>query len=512
MTAQHPSWSPETERAFKEVLYRFMGDVHATKAALYLSAGEAAWELATHYGFGRRDQLAPSFADDHPIVRMVRAFGADPRYYNDPTELGEVEEYLAGAGTSRMMLVPLIGRFGLAGFVDVRDKGGQRAFAPGDLDLARSIAFALTQQVEIAETTAPEIADDEPAAPPAKPAPAAAAHTATGDGGDAPAMLDEIAIDDVNGAASDALADPRVTAVAVTLADGGAGSTLIHQPGGAPDVEVESIIRHQSDAIGRATMATPPRSAWKTEVRRSRGPGAASNSRQPMIATSILLDGPESVLVGSVVVDAEPAVAREALERLGERAQAARDRFRLRIARRGLARRLLQPGDRRYPELVAHSLGVSRLCWSIARVLEFDEAMVERAALAGLLHDVGMRELDYDRLYMHPTPGPEDRRTYRLHVEVGDRIVRVEGFEDIADAVRHHHERWDGNGYPDRLAQNSIPVLARIVHVAEVFDLFTEANSYRPAVSHSRALAILENAAGHQFDPKVVEAIAKVVA
>jgi len=231
-----------------------------------------------------------------------------------------------------------------------------------------------------------------------------------------------------------------------------------------------------------------------------------------VIATSVVLSISGSCLAVSVVADAEPAVARLAVERLGDRAAEARDRFHLRIARRGLARRLLQPGDRRYPELVAHSLGVSRLCWSIARVLDLDESTTEQAALAGLLHDVGMRELDYDRLYMHPTPGPEDRRTYRMHVEIGDRIVRIEGFEGIADAVRHHHERWDGDGYPDRLANKAIPQLARIVHVAEVFDLFTAANSYLPAVSQERALAILERAAGHQFDPDVVEAIAKVIA
>ena len=156
--------------------------------------------------------------------------------------------------------------------------------------------------------------------------------------------------------------------------------------------------------------------------------------------------------------------------------------------------------------------GRIRLSWSTPRVFLFDDTTPHNAALAGLLHDVGMRELDYDRLYMHPTPGPEDRRTYRMHVEVGERIVRVEGFEEIADAVRHHHERWDGNGYPDRLVGGAIPLLARIVHVAEVFDLFTAANSYRPAVSRARALAILQRAAGHQFDLDVVEAIAKVVA
>jgi HD-GYP domain-containing protein (c-di-GMP phosphodiesterase class II) len=148
----------------------------------------------------------------------------------------------------------------------------------------------------------------------------------------------------------------------------------------------------------------------------------------------------------------------------------------------------------------------------MARMLELEDSIVEHAALAGLLHDVGMRELDYDRLYMHPTPGPDDRRTYRMHVEVGERIVRVEGFEGIADAVRHHHERWDGNGYPDRLAGEDIPLLSRIIHVAEVFDLFTAANSYRPAVTPQRALAILERAAGHQFDPRVVETMAKVMA
>jgi putative nucleotidyltransferase with HDIG domain len=233
--------------------------------------------------------------------------------------------------------------------------------------------------------------------------------------------------------------------------------------------------------------------------------------RQPIIATSVILVGEGCSLVASAVTDAEPDVAREVLERIGARAAAASDHFSLRLARLGLARRLLQPGNRRYPELVAHSLGVSRLCWSIARILDFDDVGMETAALAGLLHDVGMRELDYDRLYLHPTPGPEDRRTYRMHVEVGERIVRVEGFDEIADAVRHHHERWDGNGYPDRLAGEDIPMLARVVHVAEVFDLFTAANSYRPAVSRERALAILDRAAGHQFDPAVVGAMAKVL-
>lgn len=507
MTAQQAPWTPDTQRAFKEVLYRFMGEVHATKAALYLKTPDNGWVIVTQYGFGRLDRIVERYADDDAMVRMVRAFGDEPRYYNDATEVGELESYLAEAGTSRMMLVPLSGRFiGLLGFVDVRDKGAQRPFAERDRELAISIAEALTALTENIQTDA---ADDSPAE-------IEPTHEVfeepTADRGQedkSEALLDEAGIDDLNAAAAEVLDDPRVVGVALSLVDRNLGSILVHQRSSAPAVEIDPLITHQLDALGRVLVAVPPRETWKTELRRVAGPSVVA--RRPVIASAVLMNGSGSALTASVVVDTDPAVAQRVLTRLGRRATASRENFRLRVARRGLARRLLQPGDRRYPELVAHSLGVSRLCWSIARVLDLDAAIVENAALAGLLHDVGMRELDYDRLYMHPTPGPDDRRTYRMHVEVGDRIVRVEGFSEIADAVRHHHERWDGNGYPDRLANTAIPQLARIVHVAEVFDLFTAANSYRPAVSSERAQAILERAAGHQFDPRVVEAMAKVV-
>jgi putative nucleotidyltransferase with HDIG domain len=507
MTAQHPSWTPDIERTFKEVLYRFMGDVHATKAALYLKSTNGTWSLATQYGFGRRDRLSESFADDHPLVRMVRAFGKEPRFYNDPSEVGELASYLADAGTTRLMLVPVIGGTDQIGFVDVRDKGGQRPFDAGDLELSCTIAAGLTRLVTDAEPNEnngrPRIED------PVVTSPKAVEFPADPDG-EPHALLDESGFDEINTAAVDGLADPRVLAIALSIASRTAAATLVHQRAGSPGIELDPLIKHQLGVMGEESVSAPPPKAWKTEIRRTSG--VAGSFRSPVIASAVLLRVAGSCMVASVIADAEPAVAGEAVERLENRVAEARERFCLRIARRGLARRLLQPGDRRYPELVAHSLGVSRLCWSIARELEFDESSTEQAALAGLLHDVGMRELDYDRLYMHPTPGPEDRRTYRMHVEVGDRIVRVEGFDEIADAVRHHHERWDGNGYPDRLANTAIPVLARIVHVAEVFDLFTAANSYRPAVSQERALAILQRAAGHQFDPAVVEAITKVVA
>ncbi|MEE4270992.1 MAG: HD domain-containing phosphohydrolase [Thermoanaerobaculales bacterium] len=506
--SQHASWTPEIRRAFKEVLYRFMGEVNATKAALYLKTEDDDWSLVTQYGFGRRDRLIEIHHDDDAIVRMVRAFGEDPRFYNQPAEIGELASYLADAGTERMMLVPLEGRFvGLLGFVDVRDKGGRRPFTADDLTLARTIAGELTGLAE-------DVRDDDTAVEPEIDDADEALFelTESSGGGEVAgyALLDDGAIDELIVAAVGILDDSRVAAVALSLVGGNTAAMIVQQRSTTPAVEIGPVVAHQTEALSLGAAPIVPREAWKTEVRRV--PGSAGTADNPIIASGVLLEGEGAAMAASVVADGEPEVPQQALQRLARRAGEARDRFRLRLTRRGLARRLLQPGDRRYPELAAHSLGVSRLCWSIARVLELDEDAIENAALAGLLHDVGMRELDYDRLYMKPTPGPEDRRTYRMHVEVGDRIVRVEGFEEIADAVRHHHERWDGNGYPDRLAGAAIPLLARIVHVAEVFDLFTAANSYRPAVSNERALAILDRAAGHQFDPEVVGAIARVVA
>ncbi|MGD8439514.1 MAG: HD domain-containing phosphohydrolase [Holophagae bacterium] len=505
MAATRQQWTEQRRRDVKKVLYRFMGDLHATRAALYVEREDTSWSLVSQYGFGRAEPVARELAADHPMVRMVRAFDRAPRYYNGAADLGELTGYLSSAGNQRLLLVPLVDASGLVGFVDVRDKGGQRPFTDADVTLADAIGRDIV-----------DIISNDGEAPPDDGAPThAPGRRPTGvvaDRGDgAEALLDELGLDDANAAADDLVADPRIVAVALSLTDHHAGGTVIHLQRGSAAIEIEPLINHQVDAMNRAQVPAPLRAAWKTEIRRT-GAGCAPAVGRTVIATAVVMVDRGCALTASVVTDATPELARDSLHRLAGRLTSARDAFHLRVVRRGLARRLLQPGDRRYPELVAHSLGVSRLCWSIAKVLELDDGRAESAALAGLLHDVGMRELDYDRLYLHPTPGPEDRRTYRMHVEVGDRIVRVEGFNDIADAVRHHHERWDGNGYPDRLHGDDIPLLARIVHVAEVFDLFTAANSYRPAVSRERALAILERAAGHQFDPAVVEAIAKVVA
>jgi HD-GYP domain-containing protein (c-di-GMP phosphodiesterase class II) len=140
-----------------------------------------------------------------------------------------------------------------------------------------------------------------------------------------------------------------------------------------------------------------------------------------------------------------------------------------------------------------------------------DDATVEDAAVAGLLHDVGMRELDYDRLYRHPSPGTEERRTYRRHPEIG--AARLDGIcpARVVAAVRSHHERWDGTGYPDRLSGEAIPQLSRIVHLAETWDVLTSPTSYRSGGTREVAETVVRQEAGHQFDPRLVRVLLDVV-
>jgi len=147
----------------------------------------------------------------------------------------------------------------------------------------------------------------------------------------------------------------------------------------------------------------------------------------------------------------------------------------------------------------------------MAQELGLSEEEEELVTLAGYLHDLGMRELDYQRIYRLDRPMEAERRLYQRHPVVGARILEASAFPGLAEAVRHHHERWDGTGYPQRLAGPAIPLASRIVHLAEVYDVLTSPSSYKRPVSRDQALQIIEKEAGKQFDPQLVPVLARVV-
>jgi len=504
MAADVAGWTPEVERSFKEVLFRFLEEVHCTKAALYLLAPDDSFLLAAQYGFGRRDELAGSHSSGDPLVEKVRELRGNPFAANDAGDLPRINAYLKGAGTSRMLLVPLYGASRMLGFVDARDKGGKRPFEPPDLRQASLIGGAL---IGLAERHGlyPDLdagAQSEPDEPLDRPS-----FGIRGLSGDA--RLDATGLRELNGAAVDAVVKEGVYAVAMTIAAPQSAATVVYTGSTTEDVDTDAISRHQGEALARAGIETPHPSSWKIDLRRL--PVSASRLRPSLVTTAVPLFSKNWALAMSIIGAEGGPSPTSVLDRLRRVATITEEMTVLRYSRRALGRRMLQPGEQKYPDLVAHSLSVSRLCWMMSQVLEFDDRSTEEAALAGLLHDVGMRELQYDRLYRHPAPTADDRRTYRQHVLIGERILKDTGMDTVTRAIRSHHERWDGKGYPDQLSGEAVPLLARLVHVAEVFDVLTSTSSYRPSVPTEQALATMTAAAGHQFDPSLVSVLAKVV-
>ena len=168
--------------------------------------------------------------------------------------------------------------------------------------------------------------------------------------------------------------------------------------------------------------------------------------------------------------------------------------------------------DARDAQRGAHSDRVAELAARLATRLGADSATVELTRLTGTLHDLG--ELAVPEAILSK-PGPltdSERATLERHSRIGSRMLQGLGVDSVAVCVRHHHERWDGAGYPDGLAGEQIPLGARIVLVADAFDAMTSDSVHRRRRSTEDALAELRRGAGTQFDPTVVEALIEDVA
>lgn len=159
-----------------------------------------------------------------------------------------------------------------------------------------------------------------------------------------------------------------------------------------------------------------------------------------------------------------------------------------------------------------HCEGVSKLAVEVARRLDLSAEQLEYARYAALLHDVGKIGVP-DGILLKPTKlMPEEFMIIQKHPQIGRDIVsRVSALSNLSDAILHHHEKWDGSGYPDGLAGEGIPLLARIVGAVDAFDAMTTPRPYRNPVEHSEAIAEMRRCAGTQFDPQIVELVAQVM-
>jgi putative nucleotidyltransferase with HDIG domain len=159
-----------------------------------------------------------------------------------------------------------------------------------------------------------------------------------------------------------------------------------------------------------------------------------------------------------------------------------------------------------------HSQRVGDTSVEIGRELGLTEANLKLLRYGGILHDVGKIGIVESILLKQSQLTAEEMTVMREHPIIGDSIIGAVTFlKSVRSAVRNHHERWDGSGYPDRLKGDSIPLIARIVACADTFDACTSTRPYQKAMALDAAMQVMEKLRGTSLDPSVVDALRRVV-
>jgi putative nucleotidyltransferase with HDIG domain len=173
----------------------------------------------------------------------------------------------------------------------------------------------------------------------------------------------------------------------------------------------------------------------------------------------------------------------------------------------GMLRALSAAVDAKDPYTRGHSERVAMLAAMIAEALGQPKEQVERIRVAGIVHDIGKIGVPEHILTKPDRLTDEEFAIIKTHPEVGYSILEsVHELVDVMPAVLHHHERWDGKGYPHGLAGLKIPEIARILGVADAFDAMSSTRAYRQGMSTDRALEQIRLGSGTQFDPRIAEA------
>jgi HD-GYP domain-containing protein (c-di-GMP phosphodiesterase class II) len=552
----------------KEVLYDCAVEIRATKAALFLYDSIGRYEIVAEYGF--KGAIRQSVDRKDPIVDrcgrgrsafFVNGLSAEPRF----------SEIMYESSSDRLLAAPIYNRGQLVGLIDMRDKAQKQLFDNADLPKAQKIAeriaelFAgknvfgqrfislahpddpqnlVSRASTIQSAPLPPAAADVARAPvsssPAKtsaPLPATTAKSPTEQGSRVP-RLSALIIDGRAAAnrivlppAPESLTENELAAArdvlrAILLIPSVAvvSFAAFGHMGGIQEVAAKAVISEEASAFLQSKLniwlAKRGESAGHTRrnVQLPFGPGTTSIQAAQMVKvfTAPVVAGSLRSLYLTVAFSANPdRIAHELLAAMLTQLQAAiersADRASLQSLRERAAYSLLEPDFAKYPELRSHSELVAARCESLARYLEMSPSEIENVRIAALVHDVGMRLLDYDRLYRKPDISLDEIHLLREHTTVGAALVEPVLGHEIARAVLSHHERWDGTGYPNELGGEEIPRMARIIHVCDVYESMISTENYKPAQPRGVVLAMIAENGGTQFDAAIANRFIEMV-
>ncbi len=189
-----------------------------------------------------------------------------------------------------------------------------------------------------------------------------------------------------------------------------------------------------------------------------------------------------------------------------------RERMRLERISTATLEALVNALEAKDPYLRGHSARVADLAATIASQMELGDEEVEQVRVAGRLHDIGKIGTRESVMEKQGPLSPEEYDHVKQHVIIGSQILApLHHLGPVISFVRSHHERWDGSGYPDGLKGEDIPVGARVIGAAEVYDALTTSRPYQDKLTAEQAVEHMADLAGKVLDPKVYEALASVV-
>jgi hypothetical protein len=516
---------PTVEQRYREALFSLLEKSKTTRSALYLMEPTGEFRLATHYGFSPRELPVAQFGKDHPLVEWVNRF-RKPFYFNSPVEAQALRREMEASHTARLIAAPLYEDGRLVGIVEGRDKAGGDLYFPED---SRAISAVVAEILKIRRQT---LGPPEPAAEPqeihgffdspagsstgtASPEPSAPElprpkiRRVTTPPSRPPISQREALL--FRGFASMLLLDPDIAGVVFSLWTEESAEFYIGSRRAIGASTQQSVVASAQDVFSRLFpgRSSPPERRFNVDFPQGRGPGELEPGEIRALQTSALVSEEGRAILFSLIFTAEPEAARtdsiREIHLLVRRSiSETREAARYRDAYRGLVRRLLDPGLKKYSDLVTHSLSVARIARRFAGFLRLPEATIEQITVAAMLHDVGLRELSYDRLSEKRPLTEAEYRLARDHPSVGAMLLAdIEFPYPVIPLVLHHHERYDGSGYPEQLRGEQIPFGARLIHIVEAFDAMTAPASYRPTISRDEAVETIESKGGTQFDPNL---------
>jgi hypothetical protein len=531
----------QIEAALKQILYGCVEHVHATKAALYLSASHdlnaKQYEIVTSYQYNPAGRKVVS-ANDDLVDRL--AVKRAPFFVNGLGSDHRLAEMLFQQGNDRLLVTPLFSRGRLVGFIDMRDKAGKKPFDAPDLHAAKQIADQMLNVLASNKLfgLAPLALSEEPAkrAAPNMVMPTASVAPPPMRPGQFFSTEAMRAIESARAQMSKRQLDPSAAKRILGSDDFEIVRLLLPAALAIPGAVLAcfSAIGHIASPQSIVAIATVTEDALamlqqhlQDWLRRSNQSYMTTMKPQlfypfggqvvPLTASGISTILSASVnqqsvdgLVLTVAFEHPPEAETQRalaifLRQVEQSIESAMSATSGRNDRQAMAEKLVEPDFQKYPELADHCREVSVVADRFARVLELPPPQVETVRLAALVHDVGLRLLDYERLYKRLNLTAEEMRGLGEHPIVGAALVEPLLGPEVAQAVLRHHERIDGKGYPSRMSGSQIPLAARIIQIADAWVAMTARQSYQVSILPEQAVNRLREGAGTQFDPQLVE-------